>query len=160
MRIRIRDSKSFWHEIWDGKFGSGIRDKHPGSATLVSLLNFFAGLNFWMVSVFSQFLNFLIVFRCSSFSYRISYPACFRRLCRWFHAERERKRRKTLILRRAVVQPAWNIFLLLPSDIKMGVLGLWSLLEPVGKPVPVESLGMSLMWCCCRWFCLISFGFR
>jgi hypothetical protein len=31
MQIRIRNGK-----VGFGKFGSGIRDKHPGSATLVS----------------------------------------------------------------------------------------------------------------------------
>ncbi len=37
MRIRIRDPESFWPWIRDPgwkKFGSRIRDKHPGSATL------------------------------------------------------------------------------------------------------------------------------
>ncbi len=41
-----QDPKSFGPGIRDGKFGSGIRDKHPLSATLVSLLHVFAGLNF------------------------------------------------------------------------------------------------------------------
>ena len=27
----------------------------------------------------------------------------------------------------------------------MGVLGLWNLLEPVGKPVPVETLGKNIL---------------
>jgi hypothetical protein len=38
MWIRIRDPESFGPWIWDPgwkKFGSGIRDKHPGSATLL-----------------------------------------------------------------------------------------------------------------------------
>jgi hypothetical protein len=35
MQIRIRDQESFWRGIRDGKIG--IRDKYPGSATLVSI---------------------------------------------------------------------------------------------------------------------------
>ncbi len=123
-----------------------IRDKHPGSATLGRRCHY----------VF-QFIYFILFLLLSFYTECLIY---FRRLCRWFHAEREPKKRKTLILRRAAVKPAYIFFPSFPSDTKMGVLGLWSLLEPVGKPVPVESLGMSLIWyryCC--WFCLITFGF-
>jgi hypothetical protein len=51
MRIRIRDQESFlpWFrdlrsEIRMEKFRSGIRDEHPGSATLVRHMMLFRGL--------------------------------------------------------------------------------------------------------------------
>jgi hypothetical protein len=45
MRIRDPEWKQFGYGILDGKkFGSGIRDKHPGSATLTILFLLFTGI--------------------------------------------------------------------------------------------------------------------